>query len=240
MKRLVFHIAMAFTILVGCAQQPVTHNFVYGLPETTQKTRPVTIALVDPFNANPTAFTNAPYTYQVGRAFVNSMSADLEKMLVAKGFKVTGPYENRNIMTFPDKKNANLMLTPIVGVTVVEQVTRRTVTGSTSSPHEVEGVCVVSGWISLVMLEPLTEEKIWIKKIEVGSIKEPFVWKYELVRSRGQNVPRMIEDTRGDAVGAALSKIYPEVMQKMWDYLRPDEVMHAKRQAAEARRLKRY
>ena len=54
MNRLVFHIAMAFTILVGCAQQPVTHNFVYSLPETAQKTRPVTIALVDPFNANPT------------------------------------------------------------------------------------------------------------------------------------------------------------------------------------------
>lgn len=240
MNRLAFPIAMAFTILVSCAQRPVTHTFVYSLPESTQKTGPVTIALVDPFNANPTAFTNTPYTYQVGWDFVNSMCADLEKMLVAKGITVTGPYENMNSMTFADKKNANLMLTPIVDVTTVEQVTRRTGTGSTSSPNEVNGVYVVSGSISLVMWEPLTEEKIWSKKIEVGSIKEPFVWKYELVQSNGQKVPRIIEDTRRDAVAAALSKIYPEVMQEAWRDLPPDEVMQMKQQAAEARRLKRY
>jgi hypothetical protein len=49
-----------------------------------------------------------------------------------------------------------------------------------------------------------------------------------------------VEDTRGHAVAAALGRIYPEALQKAWDYFHPDEVMMVKQQAEEARKLKRY
>lgn len=54
------------------------------------------------------------------------------------------------------------------------------------------------------------------------------------------SVPRTVEDTRGHAVAAALGRIYPEALQKAWDYFHPDEVMMVKQQAEEARKLKRY
>ena len=249
MSRSVFRTTITMTLLagvLGCAPPParqvtpVSYTFVYVPPSVTPKSLPVTIALVHPMYGDPAAFAQSSHARQAGSAFVSSMKTDLEKMLVAKGFKVTGPYENINVMTFPDKKSANLTLTPIVDVRATEQITKQTGTGSMFFPYTAEGVCVVSGWVSLVMLEPLTGEKIWIKRIEVDSVQQPFVWKYQLVQSGGQLVTNSIDDTRGHATAAALSKIYPQVMQKAWDYFHPDEVLQMKKQAEEARQLKRY
>ena len=246
MNRSVVHTVIVLGLLAACARAParqvapVSYSFVYEPPNVAPKSLPVTIALVHPTYADPAAFASSPHARQAGSAFVSSMNADLEKMLVAKGFRVTGPYESINVMTFPDKKSANLTLTPIVDVRATEQITRRTGTGSMFFPYRAQGVCVVSGWVSLVMLEPLTGEKIWIKKVQVSPVQEPFVWTYRLVRSRGQIMARTIEDTRGHALAATLNRIYPEVMQKSWDYFHPEEVLHMKQQAEEARKLKRY
>jgi len=172
------------------------------------------------------------------------MRTDLEKILVAKGFKITGPFDSIDVMTFPDKKTANLTLTPMVDVRATQQVTKQTAAIGIF-PGEVEGVYVVGGWISLVLLEPLTGEKIWIKKIEVNPVQEVFFWKYYATQRRNQagqvmTETRTVEDTRGHAVAAALGKIYPEALQKAWDYLHPDEVMMVNQHAEEARKLKRY
>ncbi|MGH8069656.1 MAG: hypothetical protein ACRERE_31325 [Candidatus Entotheonellia bacterium] len=168
------------------------------------------------------------------------MKADLDKMLVAKGFKVTGPYDSLDVMTFPDKQTATLTLTPIVDLRATQQPTNRTGTGSPLFPAREEGVYVIGGWISLVMLEPLTGEKMWIKRIEVESFQEPYVHEYIVQQSRQQVIPRTVTDTRPHALAAALEKIYPEVMQKAWAYFHPEEVLQVKKQAEEARRLKRF
>jgi hypothetical protein len=168
------------------------------------------------------------------------MKADLEKMLVAKGFKVTGPFDTLEVMTFPDKQTANLSLTPIVDVRATQQPTNSTGTGSALFPRRDEGVFVVGGWISLIMLEPLTGEKMWIKKIDVDSLQEAYIHEYYVMQRGGQISPSTINDNRPNALAAALEKIYPDVMQKAWNYFHPDEVLQVKKQAEEARRLKRF
>jgi hypothetical protein len=237
----------AATFMTGCMAQPkpatpVSYTFAYNIPKAAAQPLPVTIALVRPSFADPAAFAQSPHAREAGSAFVSSMKSDLEKMLVAKGFKVTGPYDSIDVMTFPEKKTADLTLTPVVDVRATEQVTNRsTDIGNPLFPYQAqEGVSVVSGWVSLVMLEPLTSEKIWIKRIEVSPMQEGFVWKYQLVQRGNQVVTHTLEDTRGNSVAAALSKVYPKVMQATWDYFHPDEVLLMKKQAEEARRLKRY
>ncbi len=239
---------LMLTILLfvaGCIAQPkpatpVSYAFAFNIPKAAAQPLPVTVALVRPSFADPAAFAQSPHAREAGSAFVSSMKADLEKMLVAKGFKVTGPYDSIDVMTFPEKKTADLTLTPIVDVRAAEQITNKTGTGSVFFPYQADGVYVVSGWVSLVMLEPLTGEKIWIKRIEVSPVQQSFLWKYQLVQSGYQVSTHTIEDTRAHSVAAALSKIYPKVMQTTWDYFHPDEVLLMKKQAEEARRLKRY
>lgn len=239
-------VMIVLTILVGCVMRPTSvtpgsYTFIYTPPQATSKPLPVTIALVRPSAADPAAFLQSPKTVQeAGNAFASSMKADLEKMLVAKGGKVTGPYDSVDVMTFPDKQTASLTLTPVIDVRASQQATDRTGTGSPIFPAREEGVYVVSGWISLVMLEPLTGEKMWIKKIDIAPVQEPYVLEYVGQRSGPQVLRRVINDTRGNALAAALSKTYPEVMQKAWDYCHPDEVLQVKRQAEEARKLKRF
>jgi hypothetical protein len=240
-------ISIGALILTGCVPMqrapvtPVSYSFVYAVPNTASRSQPVTIAVVRPSVADPTAFAKTPAPHQqIGNAFATSMKADLDKMLVAKGYKVTGPYESINDMTFPEKQAANLTLTPIMDLRVSQQPTSETGTGSPLFPRKEAGMYVVGGWISLVLLEPLTGEKMWIKKIDVEPMQQPYLYEYVVQQYRGQLTFHPVSDNRPQALAAALEHVYPQAMAKAWDYFHPDEILQVKKQADEARRLKRF
>jgi hypothetical protein len=70
------------------------------------------------------------------------------------------------------KAENEMNLTPVADIRTSQQITKRSGTGSTIFPVQEEGVYVVSRWISLVLLEPLTGERIWIKKVEVNPFRK--------------------------------------------------------------------
>jgi hypothetical protein len=168
------------------------------------------------------------------------MRSDLEKVLVAKGFKVTGPFDSLDMMTFPEKRGANLTLTPTVELTMDGRLTRQTLGMGGLVPNKDEGILSVGGWVSLIMLEPLSGEKMWIKRVEVQSVQEPYVVSYTILVRQGQRVQNILSDTRPSAYTTALNRIYPKIMEGAWTYFHPDEVVLTKRQADEVRERKRY
>ncbi len=236
-------------ICSGCAPvqrpqpaQPVARAFTYTPPEEPRRQLPATIALVRPTYAEATRarLTNGPvWARSTTEAFAGSLRSDLEKILIAKGFKVTGPYDKLDLMTFPEKTGANLTLTPVVELTLDARVARRTAPTTLLYGTE-EGVLLVGGWISLVMLEPMTGEKMWIKRVEVEAAQEPYSMTSILVVRDGQRIQSIRSDSRPDALTSALNRIYPKVMQTTWTYFHPDEVMITKQQAEELRARKRY
>lgn len=201
---------------------------------------PITIALVRPSSADPARIASASkWVKEISDAFRSSMKTDLEKLLIAKGFKVTGPYETLDAMTFPEKKVANLTLTPIIDIRSESQITQNREAMSIIPGHQ-EGLFVVGGWVALTMLEPLSGEKMWLKRIEIESVSEPYAITYNLVTVGNQQRQNILSDTRPQALTMALNKIYPIIMQQAWTYFHPEEIMNINQQANEVRERKRY
>lgn len=220
---------------------PVARSFVYTPPEQAQQLLRITIALVRPSDADPTRLAGVPqWAKETASAFKSSMQTDLEKLLIAKGFTVTGPYATLEVMTYPEKKGANLTLTSIVDISSERKVTQQTEPVGVLFPGRQEGVLIMGGSVWLSMLEPLSGEKMWLKRVEIEPVQKPFVITYNVETRAGQQHKNILSDTSERAVTVVLNKIYPIVLQQAWTYFNPEEVMHIKKQADEVRERKRY
>lgn len=167
------------------------------------------------------------------RKFSDSMGTDMERIMVAKGFKTTGPFESLNVMTFPQKEGASLALYPEFKFTLNEDVTRENPPVDFFS-GSIEGNITLSGFISLVLIEPISGEKMWVKKIELQSLEEPFA-----ISTRGQRA-EIYRDNRAEAISYLLGQYYPDVMKKLWDYIHSDEIAQLVKEAKTVRDKKRY
>lgn len=206
----------------------------------------VTIAIVSPYFSEKA--TIDPIYSKVAKGFVKSMAVDLDKIIIAKSMTITGPFENLDIMTYPDKKNANLTLTPVILINTQSRDIagwNNREDGGLIKTVEVK----IDGWVVLEMREPLSSEKIWIKKIEVAEMAETTEIIAEKVpvyrRSTdfipiGYNAGRILYDGRPDAMANMMKKMYPAIMQTCWKYIDAEEVLVLDEKAKEIRSLKRY
>lgn len=220
--------------------------YSYEPPETKPVgSVPVTIAIVDPYFSEKAALD--PFYQKVAKGFSKSMAIDFDKIIIAKGMTVTGPFESLDMMTYPEKKNADLSLTPEIFINVQS--------ADFTGWRGEEGWFVktvwikVDVWVAVMMREPLSSEKIWIKKIEVGEDGEKaevYAEVMDLGRKPGykyvhQYGPgRISYDGRTDAVANIIKKMYPKIMQTCWKYINSDEILVLKEKAEEVRKLKRY
>ena len=117
-------LVIAVGIMLACAppEQIVRQNraswgesysYSYESPEkNVAKAVPLTIAVVNPSYNDPENALGKGIYSKVGRGFSKSMAVDMDKIIVAKGMTVKGPYADIEDMTFPDKKGTDLTLTP--------------------------------------------------------------------------------------------------------------------------------
>jgi hypothetical protein len=207
---------------------------------------PVTIAVVNPNYKVEDSILNNELYRKIGKGLSASMGTDLDKILISKGITTTGPFPSLDEITYSDKKDAALTLAPQVFITVeikdspFQQVGNRF--DETFSMN-------VTGWITFFMQEPLSGEKMWIKKLEI----EPVVVQGDFSRdaapqtvnglfgpmvtgyTAGQNV---LYDGRPDALADALKQIYPVVMSQFEKYIDTDELIQLKAKGNEIRASK--
>jgi hypothetical protein len=229
--------------LVGCASAPppvpeYAPRFSYSYPAGEPKASDVTIAIVLPTSADGFATAGQMGTLYVqhAMAFNTAMAAQFQELLAKKGFQQTGPFDDLNSMTFPDKKRADLALTAQVGITVAipsEKMrhqdnlfgTRPGVIYSTTGP------CTVTGFVSYVLLEPMSGEKLWVKKLDVPTTE---------VDCSGERGGPGLGTIIANGAAHALEKTYGAVMQRAWDYISPEEIILLKKQSQELRAKKVY
>ena len=248
----VLTLALSSILPVACASTapaaPVyTPNFNFGYTAASETTgQDVTIAVVQPVDVdaasaqaekNMAASGNRRLAaYQsLDTAFKSAMVAQLQELFNKKGFKQRGPFEDLNSMTFPDKKGSDLTLTPQIGI-------RATVPAAYTHPidnlkywfveQEYEtvatGPCTASGFVSFVMLEPLSGEKIWVKKVDVPPIQ---------VDCSGKSAG---DQFLLNGYAYVLEQVYQAVMKKAADYLSAEEIVILKKQSQELRAKKVY
>jgi hypothetical protein len=210
-------------------------QFRYSYPPGEAAASDVTIAIVRPRDA-----TGLTQEKAVGRqhaiAFNAALAAQFQEMFNRKGFKQTGPFDDLNSMTFPDKKGADLGLTPEVSISVTVPSPavdmRQAVPGVTDAVAVLKyaGPCTASGFVSFVLIEPLSGEKLWVKKVDVPPTAA------DCTGEQAENDFTLL----GNGVGRALEQVFPAVMKKAWDYLSPEEVTLLKKQSQELRTKKVY
>lgn len=95
----------------------------------------------------------------------------------------------------------------------------------------------IGGWISFVMQEPMSGQKMWVKKLDLDDITMSGT---EYYTARGYNPGEVLYDGKIDAIADALKQMYPAIMQKCWTYIDPEEILSLKEKVKEIRELKRY
>ncbi|MBI5211282.1 MAG: hypothetical protein HY927_15015 [Elusimicrobia bacterium] len=109
-----------------------------------------------------------------------------------------------------------------------------------------------SGWMYFVMHEPLSGEKLWVKKLEFEPVQldgvDVIIPTFETVQhspALGISVPsglspdpRMVVPGRADVMATILQKLYPSILQKLEASLDPVELSELKQRAMEIRRHK--
>ena len=75
--------------------------------ENAELASTITIALISPSYARQ-------FSGDLGEHFQQSLAKDIERLLIEKGYKLLGPFQSLNEMTFPQKKQSDLTLSTII------------------------------------------------------------------------------------------------------------------------------
>jgi|RhiMetdeSRZDD1v2_1073273.scaffolds.fasta_scaffold409638_2 hypothetical protein len=142
------------------------------------------------------------------QGFLDSSKVDLEKVFIAKGIKTMGPFANIGEMTFSGKRDATFALAPEIHLALDQ------------SGGE-EGNLSVGGWFSLILIEPLSGQKIWAKKLELEAQSMPYVVKTTI--KFGFFLQDVTTDNRADVAAKLLSQFYQGLMEKIWQHADPEE-----------------
>ena len=247
-----------------------TYDFAWNPPQ--ERTSPIglTVAVVRPLYADQdSALAEAGYR-KFAKGFAKSMGVDLDKVLVAKGLRVSGPFETWDDITYPDKQSADLALTPRVFLTtVVKHDHDRSPSGGKTKGRggapkkgkddalvpndgQVDYIerpvsMTVQGHVAFELREPLSNQKLWVKKLELEPADVQTVECYEaegVTNSEGHTygfrAGKLLYDGKQDALADLMQTWYPEIMKKAWTYLDPQEMTNMRPQVEEIRKNKRY
>lgn len=201
---------------------------------------------------------------KVFKSFAGSAGEDIEAQLVAKGMTTKGPFALSEV-TYPDKKGADLtvMIHVIFDIQYTNQKYLREEQFVTQKWGKVyAGNMSVGLKIFYYMLEPLSEEKMWIKKLDLGvqdfnyelaKEQEQYVsgshWsggdgcgggQYQVTDYAWRDTDALIYDSRAKIFSDILKQAYPQVMKTAWTYFDSNEMLNLKMKSQEIRERKRY
>jgi hypothetical protein len=259
-------LAILCFVIVACMtyrpmpSSPATYKFSgYNIPETT---RPAsvrfTVAIVEPAYKEAISQTYS----RVVKSFSGSIGTGLDQILVAKGMTTKGPYTSLDELPYPDKKNSNLTLTETVFIQAVEQADSKGARGYAQSSNTyytnsqgrnvlcevTSGKLTVDVWLTFELREPLSNEKMWIKRLDLGTMERSYQVGVEKYMYQDPGNPwvqqwRLGEEqfnTKPDALAGILNEAYPKIMNSAWIYLNTEELLKLNEKVTEIRQLKRY
>lgn len=242
MKKLILT-SLLLLAVAGCVttktaqKQSYVPRFDY-LPPSSQAadTNSVTFGLVAAHYADDQPWTGVwPFSQ-----FSENMGLDFQEMLVARGYRVKGPFHTVDEMTYPDKKGCDLILTPTIHVSVQMSELRneQVITIFGPDQYKMQGVAHLSGRVTLSLEESLTGERMWLKSIELPT--SSVAWEGE---KKYEYPPSAVDPTDSgiaQSLGPQMEQYYNEVLQTAWNHLDPEEMNAITQQTVELRAKKVY
>lgn len=194
---------------------------------------------------------------KVFKSFAGSTGEDIEALLVAKGMLAKGPFVLDEV-TFPDKKGADLtvLMQFIFDIQYSEEKYLRDENFEGNRHGKIyAGGMSVGLKVYYYLLEPLSEEKMWVKKLDLGSQD----YTYEFAKDQeqyqsgsqfisdgcggGHSYPtyawrdtnKFLYDSRPKVFSDLLKEAYPNLMKSAWKYFDAEEMISLKEKAKEIR-----
>ena len=187
-----------------------------------------------------------------------SFGVDLQKVIVAKGMTTMGPYSSYDEVVYSEKKTSPLMLAPTVemkvSVTYFGPATKTTgISQALAYEHRMsrDFQMTVTGYLTLMLVESMSREKMWIKKLEFDQVTLQGVEQWEAVpeytptyglfgevtgrKLTGWHEGQMVYDGKPEVLANAVESFYQSVMEKCWALIDPAEIVDIKAQAEEIR-----
>lgn len=229
---------------------PYTPRFAYPLQEQPATDKlPITLAIVQPARAAGALMgismaglippgipmpqgLGGTDTSDLESAFARALAADVQKLLVNRGFSISGPFADLNDMTFPQKKQADVALVPSIAIQVSAPKLDQTWKDGRAQGYMASGDCTVAGQIEFRLIEPLSGQVVWLKRVDVPPMRQPC--------SAEDQRPEPVTTVARNGVARLLESTYPVVMQKVAIYFVREEIEMVKKQSAELREKKVY
>lgn len=227
------------------APTPYVPSYAYEAP-TSEAGRGISIALVRPSLSNEATASIAMQYAKMRvlppadggeaaplRALRAATGRAMFDYFMASGFTTSGPFQDVNVMTFPEKKQADLLLTVEFGI-LTDQPRPDIFQTSPGRVERVdsEGDCSVRGAISFVMWEPLSMQRMWSKTTEVP----PSTFSCTFSADSAEAYDLMIFN----AFNRTYESAFANTMRAVERYFSPEEVALVKAQAQELRERKVY
>lgn len=172
-----------------------------------------------------------------------ALKADIDQILLTKNIHVTGPFKDRDAMTFDEKKRAIYTFTPEIQINVDTKAQAESGAG-----YNEKGEIIVSGALIFMLRESITGEKVWTKRMEVDPIAKPYIFvaKFKSPQMTVADINMIIvsgvkeADNTDEVLASALSEFYSALSDKIWKHIDPEEWEKYLTQAENLRKEKRY
>ncbi|MCZ0944366.1 MAG: hypothetical protein OXJ53_15030 [Gammaproteobacteria bacterium] len=222
--------------------------FDYTPPESDRGNVDITLAVVGSRFEAP-----APVFW----TFAANMSKDFVEVLNAIGFRVQGPFDSYDQMTFPQKEGSELILsaeydfsydtsalqaTSDTGGALLGALIFGSQSSSDSPRYRFSGPVTVRSRVTLVLYESLSRERMWTKSLSFEPIQVALQGTYAFPDRSLPSLEAILsqEDQFYNDLSTQLEARYQEAMRSTYAYLDPKEVAMVSRQADSLRQRKRY
>lgn len=240
----------------------VSFDHTPAAPCATPASLRVTLAVVSPQwkDATPSSMTVPVYsstaypaqgstTQRMREEFSSALRTDFFELLTCRGFLTKGPFDSFDQMVYPDREGSNLLLEPELEMRVVadqieavpvQSALRRTIV-NTGAGYKLKGSATLSGRVTLVLKEPLSNTRMWTRSIEVPAVTAEFVsdQAYHVTTAHTQESLRLaaVHDVGVmRALGPKLEQTYGAILTTADKYLNARELVVVSSQAAEVRK----
>lgn len=173
-------------------------------------------------------------------ALRDAVSREMEKTLLKKGITVSKTYESLNDMTYSQKKKTTAIFTTDITITLNESGSLYTYL--MFMPENIKSLLTAKVEANLVSIEPLSNEKVWIKSMPTMTKQLPL--SYDIPKEiMDASTPTMIVNSFVPSVkqlDSVLLKAYDNIVHATQKYVSLREFLDLNSDIKKLKNSKRY
>jgi hypothetical protein len=170
------------------------------------------------------------------------LTAESQKILLSKGFTITDTFQSLNAMTFTQKRNTSALFYPEIIIDIEEKSQLETLQVLMYRSDTIKGRLQINAKVNIIMLEPLSGEKLWVKSIPVSGFDEPVAYgpyQYAGAELNGIAVPEDLVPIAAK-IDAMISTISQDVLDATEKHVERHEFEFLNTDIVKLKGIKRY